>query len=111
MPLFVLFLVINFLSVVVIGMLQFLKSLHIVPINFTVKFKIALLVFKCLKNCALKYLQQLVMLRKPCSVYHFMNNCDSFLIEKTLEPKYVKYKPAFSYSSATVWNSLPLSTV
>ena len=32
-----------------------------------------------------------------------------FLIEKTLNLKYVKYKSAFSYSSATVWNSLPLS--
>ena len=87
-------------------MLPFLKSLHILPINFRVIFKIALLVFKCLKNCAPKYLQQLVMLRKP---YHFRNNCDSFLTEKTLEPKYVKDKLAFSYSSATVWNSLPLS--
>ena len=89
--------------------LPFLKSLHILPINFRVKFKIALLVFKCLKSCAPKYLQQLVMLRKPSSVYHFRNNCDNFLIEKTLEPTYVKYKSAFSYSSATVWNSLPLS--
>ena len=90
-------------------MLPFLKSLHILPINFRVKFKVALLVFKCLKSCAPKYLQQLVMLRKPSSVYHFRNNCDNFLIEKTLEPTYVKYKSAFSYSSATVWNSLPLS--
>ena len=49
------------------------------------------------------------MLRKPSSVYHFRNNCDNFLIETTLEPTYVKYKSAFSYSSATVWNSLPLS--
>ena len=69
-------------------MLPFLKSLHILPINFRVKFKIALLVFKCLKSCAPKYLQQLVMLRKPSSVYHFRNNCDNFLIEKTLEPTY-----------------------
>ena len=90
-------------------MLPFLKSLRILPINFIVKFKIALLVFKCLKNCVPKYLQQLVTLRKPSGVYHFRNNCDSFLIEKTLERKYVKYKSAFSYSSATIWNSLPLS--
>ena len=69
----------------------------------------ALLVFKCLKNGAPKYLQQLVILRKPSSVYHLRNNCDSFLIEKTLEPKYVKYKSAFSCFSVTVWNSLLLS--
>ena len=87
-------------------MLPFLKSLHVLPINFRVEFKIALLVFKCLKNCAPNYLQQLVMLGKPSSVYHFRNNCESFLIEKTLKPKYVKYKSAFSYSFATVWNSL-----
>ena len=37
-------------------MLPFLKSLHILPINFRVKFKIAFLVFKCFKNCAPKYL-------------------------------------------------------
>ena len=46
------------------------------------------------------------MLRKPSSVYHFRNNCDNFLIEKTLEPKYVKYKSAFFI---LFWNSLPLS--
>ena len=44
-------------------------------------------------------------------MYHFRNNSDSFLNEKTLEPNYVKYKSAFSYSSATVWNSLPLSII
>ena len=42
-------------------------------------------------------------------MYHVRNNWDSLLIEKTLEAKYVKYKSAFSYTSATVWNSLPLS--
>ena len=42
-------------------MLPFLKSLHILAINFRVKVKIALLVFKCLKNCAPKYLQRLVI--------------------------------------------------
>ena len=89
--------------------LPFLKSLHILPIDFRVKFKIALSVFKCLKNCAPSNLQQLVVLRNLSSVYHFRNNCDSFLIKKTLEPKYMKHKSAFSYSSATVWNSLPLS--
>ena len=51
--------------------LPFLKSLHIVPINFRVKLKIALLVFRCLKNCAPKYLQQLVMLRKLFSAALF----------------------------------------
>ena len=42
-------------------------------------------------------------------MFQVRNNFDSFLIEKTLEPKYVKYKSAFSYASATAWNSLPLS--
>ena len=52
-------------------MLPLLKKLHFLPIRYRINFKIALLVFKCLKHCAPGYLQQLVALRKPFAAYNF----------------------------------------
>ena len=40
-------------------MLPFLKKLYFLPIKYRMNFKIALLVFKCLKHCAPGYLQTL----------------------------------------------------
>ena len=37
-------------------MLPFLKKLHFLPMKYRINFKIALLVFKCLKHCAPGYL-------------------------------------------------------
>ena len=83
-------------------MLPFLKSLHILPVKFRITFKIALLVFKCLKNCAPEYLQEYVVSRKPSFAYDFRCNADKFLIDKVLKPNYVKSQSAFSFSSVTV---------
>ena len=42
---------------------QLRKKLHFLPIEFRVKYKIALLAFKCIKGIAPSYLKQLISLR------------------------------------------------
>ena len=88
-------------------MLPFLKKLHFLPIRYRINFKIALLVFKCLKHCAPGNLQQLVALRKPSAAYNFRSNCDMLLLETTSQLNYNKSASIFSHSSVTVWNNLP----
>ena len=82
-------------------MLPFLKKLHFLPIRYRINFKIALLVFKCLKHCAPGYLQQLVAPRKPSAAYNFRSNCDMLLLETTGQLNY-KSASIFSHFSVTV---------
>ena len=89
-------------------MLPFLKKLHFLPIKYRINFKIALLVFKCLKHCAPGYLQELIVLHKPSAAYDFRRNCDLLLLEKTSQLNYNKSESIFSHASVTVWNDLPL---
>ena len=77
------------------------------PIRYRINFKIALLVFKCLKHCAPGYLQQLVALRNPSAAYNFRSNCDMLLLELTNHLNYNKSESIFSHSSVTVCNNLP----
>ena len=88
--------------------LPFLKELHFLPIKYCINFKIALLVFKCLKHCAPGYLQELIVLHKPSPAYDFRRNCDLLLLEKTNQLNYNKSESIFSHASVTVWNDLPL---
>ena len=89
-------------------MLPFLKKLHFLPKKYRINFKIALLVFKCLKHCAPGYLQELIVLHKPSAAYDFRRNCDLLLLEKTSQLNYNKSESIFSHASVTVWNDLPL---
>ena len=88
-------------------MLKYMKKLYFLPIRYHINFKIALLVFKCLKHCALGYLQQLVALCKPSAAYTFRSNCDMLLLETTSQLNYNKSASIFSHSSVSVWNNLP----
>ena len=63
-------------------MLPFLKKLHFFPVKYHINFKIALLVFKCLKHCGPGYLQHLIALHEPSAVYDFGGNFDVLLSEK-----------------------------
>ena len=83
-------------------MLPFLKKLHFLPIKYRINFKIALLVFKCLKHCAPGYLQTLIALHKPSAADDFCRNCDLLLLEKTSQLNYNKPESIFSYASVIV---------
>ena len=42
----------------------YLKKLHFLPVEYRIKFKISLLVFKCLNNLAPDYLKKLISVRE-----------------------------------------------
>ena len=86
----------------------YLKDLHFLPIIYRIKFKLSLLVFKCINNVAPSYLSDLVTLRK--TTHHTVRaDNDYFLLEEPKEPRCRKTQGAFSYSAPKTWNTLPYS--
>ena len=84
----------------------YLKKVHFLPIAYRIKFKVALMVFKCLNNLAPKYLKDLISLRDVKRISVRMDN--DFYILKTPPPaKFSKTEAAFSYHGPKIWNSLP----
>ena len=83
----------------------FLKKLHFLPVRFRIKYKITLMVFKCLNNMAPKYLKELLVIRKP-NVHSLRCDNDFYLLDQTLT-NFKKTKAAFSVSAPLVWNELP----
>ena len=51
------------------SMTPYLKKLHFLPVRYRIKYKVALLVFKCLNNLAPKYLATLLTLKAPTGLY------------------------------------------
>ena len=78
-----------------------LKSLHWLPINKRIEFKIILQVFKCLKGLAPNYLCELITVNR--SHYNLRSN-------RLIVPR-IKHKTlgerAFAYKGPWLWNSLP----
>ena len=86
--------------------MPYLKKLHFLPVRYRIKFKIALLVFKCLNNIAPGYLSKLIQvreIRRRCSRLD-----DDFCILKVpTKPQFSRTDAAFIYSGPNVWNELP----
>ena len=80
---------------------------HILPIKYRIKYKAALLSYKCINNVAPSYLSDLVHLKSPCSSYSLRTNDDKHLLEIQKLPHYKKMESAFSYFGPDTWNSLP----
>lgn len=83
-----------------------LKKLHFLPVRYRIKFKIAILAYKCINNIAPQYLTDLLTIRHPQSKAVRSDN-DFFLLQEQREPRCSKSKGAFSYSAPKIWNSLP----
>ena len=83
------------------------KELHWLPVNFRIKFKVALLVFKCVNDVGPSYLSD-ILVKKPLT-RTLRSSADGLLL---LVPR-VKTesfgKRSFQYAAPSVWNSLPLS--
>ena len=62
-------------------MLPYLKSLYFLPVNFRIKFKIALLTHKCLHGSAPTYLKNLINFRSVSERYSFRVNDDHWLLQ------------------------------
>ena len=83
-----------------------LMSLHWLPVKFRIKYKIAVLAYKCLNNLAPSYLSSLVELYSPIRTLRSSNSV-------LLKHKVGKFKTlgdrSFSVSAPIIWNELPLA--
>ena len=86
----------------------FLKDLHFLPVEYRIKFKIALLTFKCINNIAPPYLKEMISPRTD-KRKSLRTDDDYFLLEQPPEPRCLHSRGAFSYSAPRVWNQLPYS--
>ena len=76
------------------------------PVRFRIKFKAALLVFKCLNNMAPSYLCDMIEVRDIRR--RSVRLDDDFYILKTPKPSnFSKTYAAFSYFGPKIWNELP----
>ncbi len=84
----------------------YLKELHFLPVFYRIRYKIALLVFKCLNNEGTKYLSELI---KPNQGLRqcVRKNDDCFLLMTPPRPNYTRTNGAFTYTAPAVWNNLP----
>ena len=83
-----------------------LKDLHWLPIKSRIKFKILMLVYKCLRGNAPEYLRNL-MTRCPQTIHTVRSNniMDRLVIPKTLRKTFTSR--SFSVMGPVLWNSLP----
>ena len=83
-----------------------MKTLHWLPIEYRIKFKILTLMFKCLRGEGLHYLYDLLVENKPSR-----QGLRSQKLSCLLVIPRTKYKTfasrAFSTATPTLWNSLP----
>ena len=83
----------------------YLKKLHILPVEYRIKYKVALYVYKCVHGLAPPYLSSLV--HQKFANYDLCCIDDLFLLDSDFKPKTHFGRSAFSYSCLNTWNSLP----
>jgi hypothetical protein len=81
-----------------------LKSLHWLPVEFRIKFKILLLTFKAIKGMAPTYLQDAIVPYRPTRALRSQN---SGLLVIPRVSKITVGGRAFSYQAPVLWNKLP----
>ena len=84
----------------------YLKRLHFLPVRYRIKFKIALIVFKCINNIAPKYLCSLVKLRST-NKYSVRLDNDFYILDTITRTNTKRAEGAFSYQAPRIWNELP----
>ena len=82
-----------------------LITLHWLPVQYRIDFKIAVLVYKCLNNLAPSYLSNLIELYSP---QRTLRSSNSLLLSTNVGKFKTLGDRAFSVSAPTVWNALPL---
>ena len=85
---------------------EVLFNLHWLPIVYRIKFKMCLLVFKCLNGMAPDYLSNMLVKKSPTRVLRSNKQCNDLvvpLIKNNFASK------SFSYGGPKEWYSLPLS--
>ena len=82
----------------------YLKKLHILPVEYRIKYKVCLLVYKCFHDKAPAYLKNLI--RPRISYAHLRSDADFYTLE-TIVPNTTYGESSFSYIAPVEWNSLP----
>lgn len=83
-----------------------LRSLHWLPVEFRIRFKILLLTYKCLKDLAPVYLQDLIVPYVP------PRSLRSQHLELLVSPRINKRTAggrSFCYQASVLWNKLPIN--
>jgi hypothetical protein len=83
-----------------------LKELHWLPIRFRIRYKLILLTFKCLNDCAPFYLSDLITPYVPNRQLRSQNQ--NLLKTMTYRRKHYGAR-SFVYQAPLLWNSLPIS--
>ena len=82
-----------------------MQKLHLLPVTFRIKYKLSLLVYKCIHGLAPQYLCELLSAKVGYS--HLRSSNDVFALHtNTANSKYGE--SAFSYAASCEWNTLPL---
>ena len=84
----------------------YLKKLHFLPVRYRIKYKIALLVFKCINNLAPNYLKDMITLRQVKRRSSRLDD-DFFILKIPPKCNFSKSEAAFSHSGPKIWNGLP----
>ena len=87
-----------------------LQQLHFLPMEYRIKFKICLMVYKTINNInAPLYLQQLINTRKPIINRSLRIDHDKLILTcKTPEKQNYKNR-SFSFTAPSLWNQLPIN--
>ena len=83
----------------------FLKKSHFLPVNLRVKFKICVLVWKCLNFCAPSYLSSIVKPKQ--SLPSLRVHSDYTLLERPAFERLSIKNRMFAVSGPKLWNELP----
>ena len=86
----------------------YLKKLHFLPVRFRIKFKIALLVFKCINNTGPEYLKELLCIREVKRRSSRLDD-DFYLLKMPPKCNFSRSEAAFSHQGPIIWNELPFS--
>ena len=81
-----------------------MKRLHILPVEYRVKYKLSPLVYKYINGIAPAYLQELIT---PKITYSHLRSSSNLFDLQPIVPKSKYGESAFSYAAPVTWNELP----
>ena len=81
-----------------------MKKLHILPVEYRIKYKVSLTVYKCFHDLAPDYLKSLI--QPKISHAHLRSSNDLYTLE-TVIPKSRYGEGTFAYAAPVIWNELP----
>ena len=83
-----------------------MRQLHWLPISFRCKYKVLLLVYRCMNSQAQEYLQQKLSLKNP--VWITCSATERDILQIPYNKRRTLAECGFSSAGPKLWNSLPL---